>query len=211
MYNGLGIHWASSVPAFLALACVPFPFLFYKYGSAIRKRCKFAAEADAFVQSMLQDANDDDDDRHDASSSDDRVSTDAFSDTDKDDYAEKDAPARARAMRGEPLAQQQQEAFDYSYDEDAHAHAATSSRFQAIRPAGAGGLVRTYTGASGRSAVSGRSAASGRTQSYAHNPYDIDRVNTRESFVRAGVLPPASGRVSRASSAANSRSASGLR
>lgn len=46
MYDQLGIHWASSVPAFLALACVPFPFLFYKYGVRIRKRCKFAAEAD---------------------------------------------------------------------------------------------------------------------------------------------------------------------
>jgi hypothetical protein len=50
MYQNLGIHWASSIPAFLALACVPFPFLFYKYGSAIRERCKFAAEAAAFLQ-----------------------------------------------------------------------------------------------------------------------------------------------------------------
>jgi hypothetical protein len=45
MYEGLGIHWASSVPAFLALACVPFPFVFYKCGRAVRLRCKFAAEA----------------------------------------------------------------------------------------------------------------------------------------------------------------------
>jgi MFS family permease len=45
MYQNLGIHWASSIPAFLALMCVPFPFLFYKYGRAIRLRCKFAAEA----------------------------------------------------------------------------------------------------------------------------------------------------------------------
>ena len=45
MYDGLGIHWASSVPAFLALACVPFPFLFYKYGPAFRMRCKFARTA----------------------------------------------------------------------------------------------------------------------------------------------------------------------
>lgn len=30
MYAGLGIHWASCIPAFLALICVPFPFLFYK-------------------------------------------------------------------------------------------------------------------------------------------------------------------------------------
>ncbi|TEY62317.1 hypothetical protein BOTCAL_0164g00160 [Botryotinia calthae] len=45
MYNNLGIHWASSIPAFLALACVPFPFFFYKYGASIRMKCKFAAEA----------------------------------------------------------------------------------------------------------------------------------------------------------------------
>lgn len=209
MYNGLGIHWASSIPAFLALACVPFPFLFYKYGAAIRKRCKFAAEADAFVQSMLQNA-DGEDNGGDSSSSEDHASTDAFSENEKDDYAEKDAPARARAMRGEPVAQQQQEAYDYSYEEDAHAHAATSTRFKAIRPAGAGGLVRTHTSASARSAASGRTTASGRTRSYTHNPYDIDRVNTRDSFVRA-VQSPVSGRASRTSSAANSRPASGMR
>ena len=43
MYKGLGIHWASSIPAFVAVACIPLPFLFYKYGAAIRKRCKYAA------------------------------------------------------------------------------------------------------------------------------------------------------------------------
>lgn len=45
MYANLGVQWASSVPAFLSLACVPFPFLFYKYGLVIRERCKYAAEA----------------------------------------------------------------------------------------------------------------------------------------------------------------------
>ncbi|KAE8445764.1 hypothetical protein EG329_012822 [Mollisiaceae sp. DMI_Dod_QoI] len=45
MYHNLGIHWASSIPAFLALGCIPFPFLFYKYGAQIRSRCKYAAEA----------------------------------------------------------------------------------------------------------------------------------------------------------------------
>ncbi|KAL6237566.1 hypothetical protein BDW75DRAFT_238177 [Aspergillus navahoensis] len=50
MYDNLGTRWASSIPAFLALACVPLPFLFAKYGPAIRKRCKFAAESDAFVR-----------------------------------------------------------------------------------------------------------------------------------------------------------------
>ena len=45
MYRNLGIHWASTIPAFLALACVPFPFLFYHYGATIRRKCKFAREA----------------------------------------------------------------------------------------------------------------------------------------------------------------------
>lgn len=54
MYANLGTQWASSVPAFLALACVPFPFLFYKYGPAIRKKCKFAAESDAFMRKMAE-------------------------------------------------------------------------------------------------------------------------------------------------------------
>ena len=51
MYDTLGIHWASSIPAFLALACLPFPFLFYKYGTPIRMKCKYAKQAhDAMVQ-----------------------------------------------------------------------------------------------------------------------------------------------------------------
>ncbi|WKT38206.1 hypothetical protein QSH57_000024 [Fusarium oxysporum f. sp. vasinfectum] len=54
MYDNLGLHWASTVPAFLALACVPFPYLFYAYGARIRTHCKFAAESDAFMQSLKQ-------------------------------------------------------------------------------------------------------------------------------------------------------------
>lgn len=54
MYANLGVNWASSVPGFLALACVPFPFLFYKYGPRIRRSCKYAAEAAAFRDSLLQ-------------------------------------------------------------------------------------------------------------------------------------------------------------
>ena len=45
MYANLGTRWASSVPAFLGLACAPFPFLFFRYGYGIRKRCKYSAEA----------------------------------------------------------------------------------------------------------------------------------------------------------------------
>ncbi|KAH6849744.1 major facilitator superfamily domain-containing protein [Chaetomium sp. MPI-CAGE-AT-0009] len=57
MYNDLGIHWASTVPAFLALACMPFPWLFWRYGARIRSKCHYAAEAAAVLQKMMQAAN----------------------------------------------------------------------------------------------------------------------------------------------------------
>ncbi|CAF0786647.1 unnamed protein product [Adineta ricciae] len=50
MYDKLGIHWATSIIAFLTLICAPFPFLFYKYGARIRKRCRFAAEVEQLTQ-----------------------------------------------------------------------------------------------------------------------------------------------------------------
>ncbi|KAF5585111.1 multidrug resistance [Fusarium subglutinans] len=52
MYNDLGIHWASSISAFLAVACVPFPFLFHKYAKTIRMKCEYAAEAADVLQRM---------------------------------------------------------------------------------------------------------------------------------------------------------------
>ena len=45
MYRNLGIHWASSISAFLALACLPFPWIFYRYGPAIRRHCQYASES----------------------------------------------------------------------------------------------------------------------------------------------------------------------
>ncbi|KIX99524.1 uncharacterized protein Z520_05100 [Fonsecaea multimorphosa CBS 102226] len=52
MYHNLGIHWASSIPAFLALACAPFPFVFYRYGESIRMKCKYAAQAHEALQQI---------------------------------------------------------------------------------------------------------------------------------------------------------------
>ena len=52
MYQKLGIHWASSIPAFLALVCVPLPFLFYRYGAAIRQRCQYSAEAARVMEQL---------------------------------------------------------------------------------------------------------------------------------------------------------------
>jgi MFS family permease len=52
MYHRLGIHWASSIPAFLALICVPFPILMYRYGAQVRMKCKYAKEAAILLAQM---------------------------------------------------------------------------------------------------------------------------------------------------------------
>ncbi|KAI9168071.1 MFS-type efflux pump MFS2 [Paramyrothecium foliicola] len=52
MYNNLGIHWASSIPAFLSLVCLPVPFIFYRYGASIRTKCKYATQAAAALELM---------------------------------------------------------------------------------------------------------------------------------------------------------------
>ncbi|GME90563.1 unnamed protein product [[Candida] boidinii] len=42
MYEALGVHWATMVIAFAALALAPVPFLFYKYGEKLRARSPYA-------------------------------------------------------------------------------------------------------------------------------------------------------------------------
>jgi MFS family permease len=130
MYARLGIHWASSIPAFLALACVPFPFLFYKYGASIRSKCKYAAESAAFMEKLRNQQ------------------VEASSDsTSEDDEAEKEAE--------EKEAEREAEAMEYSFE------AQSQPKFEKIRTNRS--LRRTNT-------------------EYDQSPYDIDRVNTRESF-----------------------------
>lgn len=46
MYHRLDYQWASSLLAFIALACCAIPFVFYRYGAAIRKRSKYAYSGD---------------------------------------------------------------------------------------------------------------------------------------------------------------------
>lgn len=53
MYQNLGSQWGSSVPAFLAAACLPLPFLFYRFGDYIRSHSKYAAEAQQIQAHML--------------------------------------------------------------------------------------------------------------------------------------------------------------
>lgn len=57
MYDGIGIHWASTIPAFLTLLCLPFPFVMLKYGETIRLKCKYAQEAAALMAQMLAEAS----------------------------------------------------------------------------------------------------------------------------------------------------------
>ncbi|KUI56407.1 hypothetical protein VP1G_03701 [Cytospora mali] len=144
MYDNLGIHWASSIPAFLALACVPFPFLFYKYGPAIRARCKYAAQAQAFLEKMRGQAIREDSDDGEGST----------------------------IVPGEQNreAELEAEAIDHSQGDEEH-----QPQFAAIRPHGEA-LHKTTTW---KSKASVRSA---RNVTYDASPYDIDRVNTNESF-----------------------------
>ncbi|KAJ6035943.1 MFS general substrate transporter [Penicillium herquei] len=43
MYTNMGYQWASSLLAFLTLAMLPLPFIFYKYGESLRSKSKFAS------------------------------------------------------------------------------------------------------------------------------------------------------------------------
>jgi MFS family permease len=53
MYEKLGIHWASALPGFLGLLCIPFTVLFYKYGATIRAKCRYAADAQRQLQAIM--------------------------------------------------------------------------------------------------------------------------------------------------------------
>ncbi|KAF2500589.1 MFS general substrate transporter [Lophium mytilinum] len=148
MYGKLGIHWASSIPAFLALACTPFPFLFYKYGKEIRARCKFAAEADAFMKKMIA--------RQTAG-----AAEESASEAEEDSHSEKeDAVPDLDGAAGK--------------EDDV-------PRFESIQTGQQAPLDRTLSRVqTGRSTRSNRSRRS--VNAYYDNPYEIDRVNTRDSF-----------------------------
>lgn len=42
MFHKLGVNWAGSLLGFLAIAFLPIPFLFYKYGERLRKHSPYA-------------------------------------------------------------------------------------------------------------------------------------------------------------------------
>lgn len=155
MYANLGIHWASSIPAFLALACVPFPFLFYKYGPAIRVRCKYAAEAQAFLEKMRGQAARDDSEDGEATTSSDATAT------------EGEAAATQHHHHRDHEAELEAEAMDYSQGPEEQ-----QPQFAPLKTHGEA-LHKTSTY---------RSTRSNRGRTYDASPYDIDRVNTNESF-----------------------------
>jgi hypothetical protein len=135
MYKNLGIHWASSIPAFLALACVPFPFLFYKYGPTIRTRCKFTAQSEAFMRKIQE-----------------QVTTEPREDEEVG-YNCTNVPALEDSVSSE-----------------------TENGVDELPSAG---RIRSRV----HSVTSARTAGSlHRSTTYEANPYEIDRVNTRESF-----------------------------
>lgn len=147
MYDSLGIHWASSIPAFLAVACIPLPFLFYKYGFQIRSKCKYAAQSEAFMQRMRARA---------AGTTEEQPAGAETADT----------------SRSATIAPESEAA-----EEDAHERE-NESRFAELKTekeAEGGALKKTHTNRSTRSRRSVR-------DDYYDNPFDIDRVNTRESF-----------------------------
>lgn len=164
MYQNLGIHWASSIPAFLALMCVPFPFLFYKYGAAIRKRCKYAAQAEEFMKNMMNQQQQQQEEEGTRDEGEDEES----------DLGPKEHEEDVEEGKNE----KEQEIFDYSYDRETrdmepHRNRAERPRFEIIRT---GTSTRSIRGG-GIGAVAGHAYETA-------NPYDIDRVNTRDSFVK---------------------------
>lgn len=151
MYEGLGIHWASSIPGFLALACIPMPFFFYKYGALIRSKCKYAAEADAFMQ---------------------RIRNQAAQKAQARQAVEEDTSNTSRASTLQ--AEEEEEEAEMVAHEEEH-----SPRFQEMKTEKEmeNELKKIATGRSSRSRRSVRAG-----DDYYDNPYEIDRVNTRESF-----------------------------
>lgn len=150
MYDSLGIHWASSVPAFLAVACIPLPFLFYKYGASIRQKCKYAAQSEAFMEKMRG-----------------QMAARA---------AQQEAAAGGASndtSRTATLAAEEEAENDAYADDASPRFAEMKTEKETENP-----LKKVATGRSTRSRRSVNPV-----EEFYDNPYEIDRVHTRESFV----------------------------
>jgi len=56
MFQNLGVNWACTLIAFLALLCAPLPIFFYLKGRTVRRLSKHGREADDMGQMMRQQA-----------------------------------------------------------------------------------------------------------------------------------------------------------
>lgn len=157
MYGTLGIHWASALPGFLALACLPFPFLFYKYGAAIRKKCKYSAEADAFMERIRARAQ----------------RTENSDDTSDDSSRTASVPPSQLAELSVTNGSEKEESEPRQYQE-----MKTEKEAEGEEPKK---IPRRQSSQSQRSHRSHKSHRSVLNE-YNDNPYDIDRVHTKESF-----------------------------
>ncbi|KAF2144372.1 uncharacterized protein K452DRAFT_349533 [Aplosporella prunicola CBS 121167] len=176
MYNNLGIHWASSIPAFLALACVPFPFLFYKYGPAIRARCEYAAQSAAFLAKMRGQMAPAQPGQQGEVGSNSSLELAEEEKRGEQSTAQSTAPAADVDADAKEPAEPAESSNDVSRQPSlANGGEKEDSRFQAIKPSGE---------PLGRSHSRATTVASRRSVNYEGSPYDIDRVNTNESFKR---------------------------
>jgi multidrug resistance protein len=159
MYRDLGIHWASAVPAFLALACLPAPFILYKYGAAIRSRCTYSAQAERAMAELRQKAV----------SAPNAEKAQSVS-TDDDVDVEKQAAERTQSHTPS--------AGHTTISSDAPTETA-ERRFEPIRQSNSKVDEQQRRRSNSLSLVRTRSLAE--AAEYDANPYDIDRVNTNAS------------------------------
>lgn len=59
LFASIGIWWGQLIPAVLSLLCLPFPFVFYRFGPAIRSRCRYASEVQMAARRARRQADED--------------------------------------------------------------------------------------------------------------------------------------------------------
>jgi len=195
MYNNLGIHWATMIPAFLALACVPFPFVLYKYGPAIRAHCKYAAEAAAFMERIRNASAEKEEETEESTTTPKAIRTESETTGELDDRdQEGKLDAEADAEASEKQVEEPEEAFDYNYENEGARTSPDEEDGQRFKPlrTGTGGVG----GVGGVNALQRTSTNTSRHEYERRNPFDLDRVATRESFAHERPSARASARQS---------------
>ncbi|KAF9639434.1 Major facilitator superfamily [Lasiodiplodia theobromae] len=142
----VGWRWVEGVMAI-------FTGVLWLYGPAIRARCKYAAQAAAFLEKLRGQAAEQSPDEDSVSDA----------ETQKEDETVS-SPSTSHHQH------EQREPVDESLEDDDHKE--DEGRFAAIKTQ-PNQLHKTHTNASTRTA---------RSVTYEANPFDIDRVNTHESF-----------------------------